>query len=248
MAAIETCEQREKRVIDRQLDEEREDTVLASDPPKVTRFFIRSRGIANRRRQSPLNRKPRTEIATQPQAIIHYLSLCEDQAMVGSESKAAACVPQGVIEAILGIASDAIIASDADGRIIFWNPGATRIFGFTSQEAVGSSLDLIIPETFRERHWARYARVMATGEGRYGQGDLLSVPGLTKDGRLISVEFTIVLLHDDGGRPAGAAAIFRDVRRRFEEIRELRRQLRNSSTRDLAPIVDTASSQAEAGA
>lgn len=78
--------------------------------------------------------------------------------MVGSESKAAASVPQGVVDAILGTASDAIIASDADGRIIFWNPGATRIFGFTSQEAIESSLDLIIPETFRERHWAGYAR------------------------------------------------------------------------------------------
>jgi len=167
--------------------------------------------------------------------------------MVGSKSKATAGVPQSLIEAILGTASDAIIASDADGRVIFWNPGATRIFGFTSQEAVGSTLDLIIPETLRERHWVGYNRVMATGESHYGQGDLLSVPGLTKDGRLISVEFTIVLLHDDGRRPAGIAAILRDVTRRFEEIRELRRQLSHSSSRDSAPMANTASSPAEAG-
>ena len=166
--------------------------------------------------------------------------------MVGSKSKATASVPQSLIEAILGTASDAIIASDADGRIIFWNPGATRIFGVTSQEAVGRTLDLIIPETLRERHWVGYTRVMTTGESHYGQGDLLSVPGLTKDGRLISVEFTVVLLHDDVRRPAGTAAILRDVTKRFEEIRELRRQLSNSSSRDSAPIVNTASSPAEA--
>ena len=69
--------------------------------------------------------------------------------MVGSKFNAAAGVPHGLIEAILGTASDAIIATDADGRITFWNPGATRIFGFTSEEAVGSSLDLIIPENLR---------------------------------------------------------------------------------------------------
>ena len=97
--------------------------------------------------------------------------------------------------------SDAIIATDADGLISFRNPGAVRIFGFTSEETVGSSLDLIIPESLRRRHWAGYNRVMATGESHYGQGDLLSVPGLTKDGRRISVEFTIVLLHDEGKNP-----------------------------------------------
>lgn len=149
--------------------------------------------------------------------------------MVGSKSNAAASVPQGLIEAILGAASDAIIASDADGRITFWNPGATRIFGFTSEEAVGSSLDLIIPENLRGRHWAGYTRVMATGESHYGQNDLLSVPGLTKDGRRISVEFTIVLLHGRGRKLGGTAAILRDTTKRFEEMRELRRQLRNSS-------------------
>jgi PAS domain S-box-containing protein len=167
--------------------------------------------------------------------------------MVGSKSNATAGVPYGLIEAILGTASDAIIATDADRRITFWNPGATRIFGFTSEEAVGSSLDLIIPENLRARHWAGYNRVMATGESHYGQGDLLSVPGSTKDGRRISVEFTIVLLHDQGRELVGTAAILRDTTKRFEEIRELRRQLRKSSCSDAAPIVNTASCPAKVG-
>ena len=121
--------------------------------------------------------------------------------MAGFKSKRTASVPRGLIEAILGTVSDAIIATDADGLISFWNPGAVRIFGFTSEEAVGGSLDLIIPESLRARHWAGYNQVMATGESHYGHGDLLSVPGLTKDGRRISVEFTIVLLRDRGKSP-----------------------------------------------
>jgi PAS domain S-box-containing protein len=148
--------------------------------------------------------------------------------MVGSRSRETASIPRGLTEAILGTVSDAIIATDADGLISFWNPGAARIFGFTAEEAVGRSLDLIIPENLRARHWMGYNRVMATGESRYGHGDLLSVPGLTKDGRRISVEFTIVLLHDGERKPVGIAAILRDVTKRFEEARELKRQLANS--------------------
>ena len=149
--------------------------------------------------------------------------------MVGSRSRETASIPRGLTEAILGTVSDAIIATDADGLISFWNPGAARIFGFTAEEAVGRSLDLIIPENLRARHWMGYNRVMATGESHYGQGDLLSVPGLTKEGRRISVEFTIVLLHDGERKPVGIAAILRDVTKRFEEARELKRQLAKST-------------------
>jgi PAS domain S-box-containing protein len=160
----------------------------------------------------------------------------EDHTMTGSKSKEMASVPLGLIEAILGTVSDAIIATDAGGLISFWNPGAVRIFGFTAEEAVGSSLDLIIPENLRARHWAGYNRVMASGESHYGEGDLLSVPGLTKDGRRISVEFTIVLLHDEGRKPVGTAAILRDVTKHFEEARELKRQLSESRDRGIKDL------------
>ncbi|MBR0795044.1 PAS domain S-box protein [Bradyrhizobium jicamae] len=131
-------------------------------------------------------------------------------------------------EALLGSASDAIVATDREGRITFWNPGAERVFGFTAEDAVGQSLDLIIPENLRARHWAGFREVMETGVSRYGHGDLLSVPGLTRDGRRISVEFTIVMLRDPAQRVAGTVAVMRDVSRRFEEIRALRRQLAQS--------------------
>jgi PAS domain S-box-containing protein len=126
--------------------------------------------------------------------------------------------------ALLGGASDAIVATDREGRITFWNPGAERMFGFSAAEADGQSLDLIIPENLRARHWSGFRHTMATGESRYGHGDLLSVPALTKDGRRISVEFTIVMLRD-GAEVTGTVAVMRDVTRRFEEVRELKRRL-----------------------
>ena len=127
--------------------------------------------------------------------------------------------------AILATGSDAIIATDRDGVVNFWNPGAERIFGFTAAEAIGQSVDLIIPENLRARHWSGFKRFMQTGESRYGHGDLLSVPAATRDARRISVEFTIVMLRDDENCPAGTAAILRDVTVRFEEARKLKREL-----------------------
>jgi len=128
-------------------------------------------------------------------------------------------------EAILGTAADAILVADREGIIRFWNPGAARIFGFTTDEALGRSLDLIIPERLRKRHWDGYDHVITTGVTRYGAGDLLAVPAIAKDGRQISVEFTIVLLRDPDRQLVGMAAILRDVTARFEETRRLKRQL-----------------------
>jgi PAS domain S-box-containing protein len=135
----------------------------------------------------------------------------------------------GLAEAILTTASDAIIATDRDGLITFWNPGATRIFGYSNDEAMGNTLDIIIPENLRKRHWDGYRNTMATGTSRYGESDLLAVPGMKKDGTRISVEFTIVILRDAQGQTSGTAAILRDVTKHFEETRKLRRQLADAT-------------------
>ena len=132
-----------------------------------------------------------------------------------------------VADAIVASASDAVVATDRDGIIRVWNPGAERIFGHRAREAMGQSLDLIIPERLRERHWEGFRKVMATGQSRYGEGDLLSVPGLRKDGQRISLEFTIVRLADHEGRTMGFAAVMRDVTNQFEEIRSLKQRLAN---------------------
>jgi PAS domain S-box-containing protein len=122
-------------------------------------------------------------------------------------------------------AADGIVYADAAGVIRFWNAGATRIFGYAAGEALGASLDLIIPERLRARHWQGYDEVMHGRESRYGEGDLLAVPALHKDGRQISVEFTIMPFRDAAGGLIGIAAILRDVSKRFEEMRVLRREL-----------------------
>jgi len=126
--------------------------------------------------------------------------------------------------ALLHSSADAIIATDHDGLITFWNPGAVRILGHSAVEAVGQSLDLIIPENQRARHWAGYNEVMATGQSRYSEGAALSVPALHKDGRRISLEFTITPLKDSAGRMTGMVSVLRDVTARFEEIRALRKK------------------------
>jgi PAS domain S-box-containing protein len=121
-------------------------------------------------------------------------------------------------------AADAIVYADHDGVIRYWNGAAERLFGFGSAEAVGRSLDIIIPERLRDRHWEGYRRTMATGTSRYQSGALLSVPAVKKDGSQISVEFTIVTVTGNDGRLLGIGAIMRDVTERFNELKELRRR------------------------
>jgi PAS domain S-box-containing protein len=145
--------------------------------------------------------------------------------MTHDTGKSGSLTDSPLLNAILQSSSEAIMASDVEGKIMFWNPGATRIFGFDATEALGQSLDLIIPERLRARHWQGYRHVMATGHSRYSEGDLLSVPALTKDGRRISVEFTIAILRDDQGNMIGMASVMRDSTARFEEMKSLRRRI-----------------------
>jgi PAS domain S-box-containing protein len=145
--------------------------------------------------------------------------------MTHDAGKSGSLTDSSLLNAILQSSSEAIMASDVEGKIMFWNPGATRIFGFDATEALGQSLDLIIPEKLRARHWQGYRHVIATGHSRYSEGDLLSVPALTKDGRRISVEFTIAILRDDQGNMIGMASVMRDSTARFEEMKSLRRRI-----------------------
>jgi PAS domain S-box-containing protein len=132
---------------------------------------------------------------------------------------------RALAEAILSAHSDAIIAADKEGVIVFWNPGAERIFGYASTDAIGRSLDIIIPTRLRKLHWDGYHRVMKSGKSRYGHGDILAVPGIKKDGNQISIEFTITPMRDETDHLVGLIAILRDVTKRFEEIRALKRKL-----------------------
>ncbi len=118
----------------------------------------------------------------------------------------------------------AIIFGDREGRIRLWNRGAEEMFGWSAAEVQGQSMDMIIPEKHRARHWEGYKRVMETGETKYGKA-LLAVPALTKDGRRISIEFNISLLRTPSGEILGAAATIQDVSARWERDKELRARL-----------------------
>jgi PAS domain S-box-containing protein len=132
--------------------------------------------------------------------------------------------PEWLSQHIVNNAPEAIIFADRAGKIRLWNAGATTIFGYTAEETVGQSLDLIIPERQRGRHWEGYEKVMQTGVSRYGT-DLLAVPAVRKDGSRLSLEFSIVLVRDEHNQPIGVAAIMRDVTKRWQEERELKARL-----------------------
>jgi PAS domain S-box-containing protein len=119
---------------------------------------------------------------------------------------------------------DAIIAADAAGSIVLWNPAAERMFGYTEGEALGRSLDLIIPERFRQRHWDGYREVMRTGQTQYG-ARVLRVPALHKDGRMLSIAFTVSLMESPQGAVETIVAIVRDETERWQEERALRQRV-----------------------
>jgi PAS domain S-box-containing protein len=133
--------------------------------------------------------------------------------------------PDRLAHALLRDMPDALIVADAAGLIQFWNAGAERLFGFPADEALGRSLDIIIPERLRARHWTGFNETMRTGRSRYGAGEILSVPALRKDGARLSVEFTIVPLQDASGGMEGIAAIMRDATKRFEQVRALQKEV-----------------------
>jgi PAS domain S-box-containing protein len=137
-----------------------------------------------------------------------------------------ALLPQDLPVRILDGSPDAILICDPTGTVRYWNAAAERVFGFGVTDALGLSLNLIIPERLRARHWAGWDATMRTGVTHYGEGQLLAVPALHKDGRQVSIEFSIQLIKDVHGQIEWVVAIIRDVTERFIREKDLRAQLR----------------------
>lgn len=125
-------------------------------------------------------------------------------------------------EAVLRDIPDAVIYADRQGVIRFWNAGASRIFGFSPDEAVGQSLDIIIPERLRQRHWDGYRHMMETGRSRHTSDELLSVPAHTRSGQTLSIQFTVAPVPGPDGRLTGIVAVLRDMTATFQELKRLR--------------------------
>ncbi len=132
--------------------------------------------------------------------------------------------PEFGLEKFVEAAGDAIIAANADGLIVFWNSAAERIFGYARNEALGQSLDLIIPERLRKRHREGYRQAMRTGRTRYGS-EVLRVPAVHRDGRPLSIAFTVALLFSSNAKVQTIVSIIRDETARWNEERALRKRL-----------------------
>ena len=127
-------------------------------------------------------------------------------------------------ETLVSQIGEAVIISDRDENILFWNASAERIFGYSLDEALGKTLSIITPERFRERHSKGYFHTMETGKTKYGN-TLLRVPAIHKDGRSISIAFSVTMILDDHNQPMAIAAIVRDETERFQEERKLKEKL-----------------------
>jgi PAS domain S-box-containing protein len=127
-------------------------------------------------------------------------------------------------EALIAQLADGVIFADREGMIRVWNEGAEAIFGHPRAEAVGQSLDLIIPERLRPAHWAAFKRAIETGQLQHGR-ESLATRSMHRDGRTLYVDLSFALVRGRGGEVLGAVAVARDITRRFREERELRRRL-----------------------
>jgi len=128
------------------------------------------------------------------------------------------------LDRLVRCVGDAIIVADAQEKIVLWNPAATRIFGYTVEEALGKTLDLIVPERQRHKHNEGYSKSMETGTTRYG-ASLLKVPALHKDGSTLSIAFTVGMLFDDQHQANGVVAVIRDETERFAQERALKKRI-----------------------
>ncbi len=132
--------------------------------------------------------------------------------------------PQVDHAAVVAAIGDAVIVSDVQGNVTAWNPAAERLFGWTAAEAIGQSMEMIIPQRLRKRHWEGYDKSMQTGQTRYAH-DVLRVPAVDKAGRAMSIAFTVFMLFGPDGKPNACGSVIRDETERFAQDRELRKRV-----------------------
>jgi PAS domain S-box-containing protein len=149
-----------------------------------------------------------------------------------NDSTHPAGIEAGLAEAIVAQTPDAIVFADREGVIRLWNRGAEVLFGFAASEAVGASLDIIIPERFREAHWSGFRRAVAAGQVRHG-ARVRTTRAIHRFGHKLYVELSFALVHDASGAVIGSVAVGRDCGDRFlaeKAMRERLAQLEQAAT------------------
>ena len=119
--------------------------------------------------------------------------------------------------------AEAVIFADRGGVIRYWGRGAESLFGHSAADALGESLDLIIPERFRSAHWQAYDRAVESGRTKY-EGRTLTTRSLRKDGSKLFVDLIFELVKDARETVVGALAIGRDCTARYLSERAQREQ------------------------
>jgi PAS domain S-box-containing protein len=119
---------------------------------------------------------------------------------------------------------EAVIVADREGRIRLWNRGAEVMFGHPAAEALGKTLDIIIPEDLRQRHWDGYHRAVSAGHTQLGDR-ALPTKAVRKDGTTIYVELSFAIVLAETGATLGALAVGRDITERYARDKALRRRL-----------------------
>ena len=115
-----------------------------------------------------------------------------------------------LLRSLLDGLPEALVVTDTQGVIRCWNDAAERLFGHPRGEALGATLDILMPERFKAAHDAGFARAVATGELRVG-GRVMRTRATHKDGRKLYVDFSFALLKDPQGRVVGVYATGRDA-------------------------------------
>jgi PAS domain S-box-containing protein len=125
----------------------------------------------------------------------------------------------GLAERILDQVADAVIYADRSGAVMRWNRASTALFGFSAEEMLGQSLDLIIPEHLRAAHWSGFNAAMTKGVMKL-QGRPTLTRALHKSGRKLYVEMTFGVVKGVAeGDVLGSVAMARDVTERVERER-----------------------------
>lgn len=130
----------------------------------------------------------------------------------------------GMGQAIVDQVPVSIILADREGIIRIWNRASEALFGYSAAEAIGQSLDLIIPEHLRKAHWDGYNRSLASGTTKYA-GQVMTTRAVHKDGRKVYVDLSFGMLKDGSGKVTGAMAVGRDVTARYLADRSLKAKL-----------------------
>lgn len=158
-----------------------------------------------------IDTRPRRGLTASEQDNLHTLAKLTLDKLEMRRLAVAGAIGQSRFEHIASTSPDGIICADDHGRITFWNASAERLFGFAVDEAVGSSIDIIVPERMRGGHGGGLQRVAGGGKPRL-VGTIVELDAARHDGSEFPIELSLSMWRENGNAAFGA--IIRDISER----------------------------------